>query len=98
MVCSSSLDESLLSRVHFLPDHLKYNVDVSHVLLTHYYRPQTKFGQGNIFTGVCLSPLDRHPRADTPPRADPFQEMEKETIHIISFHQIGKKQAPKSIH
>ena len=72
MVCSSSLHESLLSRVHFLPDHLKYNVDVSHVLLTHYYRPQTKFGQGNIFTGVCLSPLDRHPWADTPPRADPL--------------------------
>ena len=29
-------------------DHLKISA-------IHFYRPQTKYGQGNVFTGICLS-------------------------------------------
>ena len=41
------------------------------------YRPATKLGQGNVFTGVCdsvirgVSVAGRSPRRQTPPEADP---------------------------
>ena len=67
--------------------HNKSEQNISYVLYT--YRPQTKFGRGNIFTGVCLStggcvastpppPQSRHPPPkQTPPGQTPHTHTQK---------------------